>query len=352
MPRLTRVEPYTSPGWTRVRRGGGFSYVGPHGERASARDRARFAELAVPPAWKDVWIADAANAHLLAVGVDAAGRRQYLYNPIWRERQDIEKFDRMVLLARVLPEARLTAERELSVGLAEHGLEEHRVLAAAFRTLDLGALRVGSEESLAAARHRGLTTLLVRNATVETRGAASADATAHPPVVRFRFRAKDGIAQDLSVGDAALAGFVTLARERAASARLYAWRAEHTRRHRALTAAEVNDDIRRRTGGDFTAKDFRTLRGTIVAAERLAEIGVESSARARAAAMRDAVVATSVALGNTPAIAKASYVDPRVFTAYDRGVVLSRRGAAERALIALVAADAESAPGVEAGSAA
>jgi DNA topoisomerase-1 len=317
MPRLRRVEPYSSPGWIRVRRGTGFAYRHADGTAAGRLERARFAELAVPPAWKEVWIADAPNAHILAVGIDAAGRRQYLYHPAWRERQDAEKFLRMAALVRALPAARELVERDLE----GDELPRERVLAAAFRTLDLGALRVGSEESLATARSRGLTTLLVRNAAVD------ADA------VRFRFRAKGGIAQDLRIPDLPLATFVGHNAERAKSARLYAWR--DGRRYRALSASEVNDDIRQRTAGDFTAKDFRTLRGTVVAAERLAVIGPESTGKARTRAMRDAVVAASEALGNTPTIAKASYIDPRVFTAYERGIVLPG-GSTERALLDLI----------------
>lgn len=321
MPRLRRVEPYSSPGWTRVRRGTGFSYVHLDGSAAGRAERARFAELAVPPAWRDVWIAEAPNAHILAVGVDAAGRRQYLYHPAWRERQDAEKFLRMAALIRALPGARELVLKDLE------GDEPLRtlVLAAAFRTLDLGALRVGSEESLSTAKTRGLTTLLVRNASVDA------------DTVRFRFRAKGGIPQNLSISDPTLAAFVERNAQRSASARLYAWR--DGRRFRALGASDVNDDIRQRTGGDFTAKDFRTLRGTVVAAERLADIGPESTAKARTRAMRDAVVAASEALGNTPTIAKASYIDPRVFTAYEQGQVLPR-GATERAVLELIEPDA------------
>ncbi|WP_127792128.1 DNA topoisomerase IB [Agromyces sp. LHK192] len=323
MPRLRRVEPYSTPGWRRIRRGTGFAYVHDDGAHAGRAERSRFAELAVPPAWTEVWIADAPNAHILAVGVDAAGRRQYLYHPAWRERQDAEKFQRMTELVRALPAARRSVARDLALD----ELPRERVLAAAFRTLDRGGLRVGSEESLATARSRGLTTLLVRNASIDS---VDADGDA----VRFRFRAKGGIAQDLLVPDPDLAVFVTVNAERSASARLYAWR--DGRRYRALTAADVNDDVRERTGGDFTAKDFRTLRGTLAAATRLAELGPETTERARAAAVRDSIEAAAGALGNTPAIAKASYVDPRVIAAYETGAVLSRRGAPERALLALV----------------
>jgi DNA topoisomerase-1 len=323
MPRLKRVTPYVSPGFTRVRRGRGFAYVHSDGGLAGRAERSRIADLAIPPAWKDVWIAEAENAHILAVGVDAAGRRQYLYHPVWREQQDQEKFMRMTALAGVLPDARRTVLRDLALD----ALPRERVLAAAFRTLDLGAIRIGSEESLAGFRNRGLTTLLVRNAALDP-----------PETVRFRFRAKGGITQNLRVHDAPLATFVEHNSQRSPASRLYAW--ADGRRMRAAIATDVNDDIRARTGGDFTAKDFRTLRGTIEAADRLAELGVEGTARARAQAIREAIVHASEVLGNTPTIAKASYVDPRVLDAYEHGRVVSLRGARETALLALLVDDA------------
>ena len=323
MPRLRRVEPYVSPGFTRLRRGRGFAYVHADGGVAGRAERARIAELAVPPAWEQVWISDTPNAHILAVGVDAAGRRQYLYHPVWRERQDAEKFLRMTALAEVLPAARRTVRRDLALD----ELPRERVLAAAFRTLDLGAIRIGSEESLADYRSRGLTTLLVRNARLD-----DAD------TVRFRFRAKGGIAQDVRVTDAALATFVERSGERSPASRLYAWL--DGRRMRSAIASDVNEDIRARTGGGFTAKDFRTLRGTIAAADRLAEIGVMETTRARGKAVRDAIEFASTVLGNTPAIAKASYVDPRVVIAYEHGRTIERRGGREQALLALLVDDA------------
>lgn len=322
MPRLRRVEPYVSPGYLRVRRGRGFAYVHSDGGLAGRTERARIVDLAIPPAWEDVWISDAPNAHLLAVGTDAAGRRQYLYHPVWREQQDAEKFLRMTALAEALPLARRTVRRDLA--LADLG--RARVLATAFRTLDLGALRIGSEESLAGFRSRGLTTLLVRNAAV------NGDET-----VRFRFRAKGGISQRIDVTDPALAAFVRTASGRSAASRLYAW--SSGRRMRALVPSDVNDDIRERTGGAFTAKDFRTLRGTVVAADRLAELGPLETARARGAAVREAIERASEVLGNTPAIAKSSYVDPRVISAYEHGRVIDRRGSRESALLALLVDD-------------
>jgi DNA topoisomerase-1 len=322
MPRLKRVEPYVSPGFTRVRRGRGFTYVHSDGGVAGRAERDRIAELAIPPAWEDVWIADAPNAHILAVGVDAAGRRQYLYHPVWRERQDAEKFLRMTALAESLPVARQSVLGDLA--LAE--LPRERVLAAAFRTLDLGAIRIGSEESLAGFRSRGLTTLLVRNASLD-------DAE----TVRLHFRAKGGVAQDLRVTDAPLAAYIERARRRSAAARLYAWSAG--RAMRAVGPADVNEDIRARTGGDFTAKDFRTLRGTIVAADHLAALGVANTARARSRAIREAIEETARVLGNTPAIARGSYVDPRVLAAYEEGRVVASGADRERRLLELLIDD-------------
>lgn len=322
MPRLKRVVPYVSPGYTRVRRGRGFGYVHRDGGTAGRAERARIDELAVPPAWQEVWISDAANAHILAVGVDAAGRRQYLYHPVWRERQDAEKFQRMAELARALPAARRSARRDLALD----GMPRARVLAAAFATLDLAAIRIGSEESLAGFRNRGLTTLLVRNARLEDY-----------ETVRLRFRAKGGVTQELRIADTGLAGYVAGAAERSRAARLYAW--TEGRGFRAAAPVDVNDDIRDRTGGEFTAKDFRTLRGTLVAAEHLALIGPVGTARARAAAVREAVETTALALGNTPAVARGSYIDPRVVAAYERGVVVASGVDRERRLLELLASD-------------
>ncbi|MFK4729626.1 DNA topoisomerase IB [Agromyces mediolanus] len=322
MPRLRRVQPYVSPGYRRRRRGAGFEYRHVDGGLAGSAERRRIEDLAIPPAWTEVWIADAPNAHILAVGVDAAGRRQYRYHPAWRERQDAEKFERMVELARVLPDARRSVRRQLGA----EGRGRERALAAAFRTLDLGALRVGGEEYLLAARTRGLTTLLIRNATVDGE------------LVRLRFRAKGGALHRIELEDAGLVGFVVSGADARPSSRLFSWRAEDAARSalRAITASEVNDDIRERTGGDFTAKDFRTLRGTLVAAERLAAEGAAGTARARNAAIREAYVAASEVLRNTPTIAKSSYVDPRVVRAYEAGLLLEPSRRPEAALVALL----------------
>lgn len=318
MPRLRRVQPYASPGFRRARRGTGFEYRHTDGGLVGRAERRRIAELAIPPAWTEVWISDSPNAHILAVGVDAAGRRQYLYHPAWRERQDTEKFRRMAELAIALPGARRSARRRLS----DSGRTRERALAAAFRTLDLGALRVGSEEYLAAARTRGLTTLLVRNATVDDGS------------VQLRFRAKGGTMQRIRLDDGGLAGYVESGAGARPGARLFTWESE--RGTRAISASEVNADLRDRTGGDFTAKDVRTLRGTLAAATALAEAGTRSRRADRFAAIRAAHLAAAEVLHNTPAVARSSYVDPRVLAAYEAGIVLDPRLVPERALVELL----------------
>ncbi|MWB98120.1 DNA topoisomerase IB [Agromyces seonyuensis] len=320
MSALELVEPYASPGYSRRRAGRGFAYFDAHGSTVDAAERARVQAIAIPPAWTDVWIALDPHAHILAVGTDEAGRRQYLYHPDWRAQQDAEKFARMLALAGTLSEARRSVTRELR----GEGLTHERTLAAAFRTLDLGAIRIGSEEYLAEHRSRGLTTLLVRNATIE-HGA-----------LRLRYRAKGAKQQDVRLADDDVVAWFRLAGDRGGAARLYAWR--DGRRMRALSPAEVNEDVRARTGGDFTAKDFRTLRGTIAAAALLAATGPAESEQAGRAAESAAVEAAAAVLGNTPTIARASYIDPAVFAAYREGRLLRRTGAAERALLELLGA--------------
>ncbi len=341
MPRLRRVQPYVSPGYRRIRRGTGFEYrhVGGAGRAGTAAEddgpvgraeRRRLDDLAVPPAWREVWIAEAPNAHILAVGVDDAGRRQYLYHPAWRERRDSEKFERMQRLALAMPSARNAA----LLALDDPERTRRRALAAAFRTLDLGALRVGSEEYLASARTRGLTTLLVRNAAVDGE------------TVRLRFRAKGGALQRVVLEDPRLARFVASGARRP-DARLFSWRSEHG--VRAIAPSEVNDELRERTGGDFTAKDVRTLRGTLAAAVALAEAGPAPTTRKRGAAIRGAYLAASEVLHNTPAVARSSYVDPRVIAAYEQGRVLDVGGEPEPALVELLEAPGDGSSGRAAG---
>lgn len=280
----------------------------------------RIESLVIPPAWTDVWISPDPLGHIQAVGTDAAGRRQYIYHALWRAGRDNAKFDRALLLARSMASARGSASRDLG----RPGFPQRRALAAAFRIIDLSSLRIGSEEYLRSNRSRGLTTLLLRHVSVDGE------------TVLFEFRGKSGMEWESSLTDAALAGYVSeLLAARGQRSRLLVWR---DRAWRIVRPVDVNDDIRRRTRQEVTAKDFRTLRGTVVAARTLALIGPETTERARASAITESVRQTAAVLGNSPAVARSSYIDPRVFDRYRAGRLIDLRigRSAERALIDLL----------------
>lgn len=249
-----------------------------------------------------MWICPYPNGHIQATGVDAAGRRQYLYHADWRAARDREKYDRALDLADRLPAAR----RGVTIDLRRGEPDRRAVLAAAFRMLDTGLLRVGSERYASEHGSHGLATLLCAHATVH--GGES---------VELDFPGKGGIEWTTTIRDPDLAVLVARLKRRGGRARLLAWRDE--RGWHPLSPADINADVRARTGGDFTAKDFRTLHGTVAAALALARTGpratVSGRKRAIAAAMREA----AAALGNTPAIARSSYVDPRLLDRYEEG---------------------------------
>lgn len=301
---LARVHPDTDPGIRRRRAGEGFRYVGPDGGPVSDDDRGRIAALAIPPAWTGVWIAADAAGHIQAIGMDAAGRRQYLYHPDWRARRDRGKFARALALADALPHAR----GRVTSALRGADLDRQRVLAASFRLLDTAAPRIGSARYFERHGSRGLTTLQRRDAAVD--GA----------VVTLTFPGKSGQRARLEIDDPDLAAAIAeLSVGRARSA-LLSYR--EGRRAVVLRPGDVNEHVRDLTGGSFTAKDFRTLHGTIVAAQALARIVSLDTSRDRRQAERLAVLATAEALGNTPAVARSSYIDPRVFARFERGQTL------------------------------
>ncbi|MEL4318009.1 DNA topoisomerase IB [Leifsonia sp. YIM 134122] len=321
MVRLRHVEPYTSPGYTRRRSGKGFRYLDGAGRTLGSEERARAEALVIPPAWTDVWIADRPNAHILAVGVDDAGRRQYIYHPDWTAARDAVKFDRMRELAAALPVARGRVTRDLAI----EGLSRERILATSFRLLDLVAVRVGAEAYFEANGSFGLSTLLVRHVKLDGE------------VMRLAFPAKSGQRMQAEVTDAALAAVSAELLGRTPRSRYLAWQDEN--RFRALGGAQINEYVRTATGGDFTAKDFRTLRGTIAAASALAAAGPASSEREAKQAVRAAVVAASEVLGNTPTVAKGSYIDPTVIDRYLAGETIALTGSPENALLALYERD-------------
>jgi DNA topoisomerase-1 len=321
MPRLRRSNT-SGPGFRRIRSGRGFRYTTADGDPVDAATRERIAALVIPPAWTDVWIAPYPNGHVQATGVDGAGRRQYLYHPAWREQKDGIKYERALDLAATLPAAR----RGVTIDLRRDDLSRERVLAGAFRMLDTGSLRVGSERYASEHGSFGLSTLLCAHATV-----------VGDEVVELRFPAKSGQEWESDIRDADLAALVRRLKRRGPTARLLAWKDD--RGWHPLDAAEINEDVRRRTGGDFSAKDFRTLHGTAAAAVALARIGPRDSAAARKRAVADAIRAAADELSNTPAVARGSYVDPRVLDAYEGGVTIDpeRTTAAESELRRLLA---------------
>lgn len=305
MPRLRRSDPW-GPGVHRVRRGRGFAFVDERGHPVDAATRERAVALVIPPAWRDVWIAPYPNGHLQATGIDDAGRRQYLYHPQWRAEMDRIKFDRMLELAAGLPAARRGVTRDLR----RAGVPRERVLAAAFRMLDTAMLRVGSERYADAHGSYGLSTLLGAHARV-----------VGDEHVLLSFPGKSGQHWESEIHDPDLAAVVARLKRRGGRARLLAWRDDSGRWH-PLTAAEINDDVRERTGGDFSAKDFRTLHGTITAAVSLARSGPGETPTARKHAVQQALRLAADALGNTPAVAKSSYVDPRLIDRYQQGATI------------------------------
>ncbi len=303
MPRLRRTSP-DQPGWTRRRAGQGFVYLDRTGQRLSGEDVQRCKDLVIPPAWTDVWITPFPNGHLQAVGTDDAGRRQYLYHPAWREQRDGEKHQRVISFAKVLSKAREQIVRDL-----EHdGMALDRACATAVRLLDLGYFRIGNDVYADQNGSFGLTTLQRRH--VRRQGDA----------LVFRFIGKSGIEHEIAIDDQRVLASLEVMRRRRASAeaKLLAWR--DGGRWRELDSSQVNDYLRETTGRDATAKDFRTWHATVLAAAALAasdEPGDTKSSRKRAvaAAMRE----VADYLGNTPALARSSYVDPRVVDAYEEG---------------------------------
>lgn len=318
MPKFTRVRPYDDPGFRRVRAGSGFRYIDRRGAAVREKDADRIRALVIPPAWDDVWISTEVDGHIQAVGVDEAGRKQYLYHPDWSAGRDKGKYSRMLLLAESLPHARA----KVTASLRRNDLDRERVLAVAFRLLDAAAPRIGSERYLARHGSRGLTTLQRRDAAVEE------------STVALVFPGKSGKRQSLRIDDDDLAVAVQLLVAGRPRSPLLAW--QRGRRRVALTPAEVNAYVRVLTGGAFTAKDFRTLRGTVTAAASLARIGTVDTKSDRKKAEQLAVKATSEVLGNTPSVARGSYIDPRVFARYRDGHVLDLSISPESAIRALL----------------
>jgi DNA topoisomerase I len=306
--RLRRTAP-SQPGWTRRRAGKGFTYLDQHGQKLPEEQAQRVRDLVIPPAWKDVWITPYANGHLQAVGTDDAGRRQYLYHPAWRERRDAEKFDRMLLFGKALAKAR---ERVL-LDLGREGMPLERACAVAVRLMDLGYFRIGNDVYAADNGSFGLTTLERRHV------------RKFQEALVFRFVGKSGVEHSIEIDDRTVVEAIEVMRRRRSpdDQRLLAYR--NGDGWRSVLPELVNEYVRSTTGIEATAKDFRTWHATVLAAAALAQttepsLTKASRKRAVAAAMKE----VSSFLGNTPTLARTSYVDPRVVDAYERGKTIQR----------------------------
>ncbi len=341
MPRLRTVSP-RSRGFTRVRGGDGFAYVDHAGEALAPAHVERVEALVIPPAWEDVWICRYPSGHLQAVGTDEAGRRQYLYHPAWREQRDRAKFDRVVDVARRLPVARAVVTEHLAL----EGMPRDRSLAAAFRLLDLGFFRVGGEGHAEANNTFGLATLQRRHVRVDPDD---------PRALVFEYVAKSNKDRALSLRDDAVRACVEemLAHDAPEESDLLVWQGEDGQWH-DVVSTEVNAYVKEvlgrarpvpddpqtlggdaeaialtRRGGeadepvDVSAKDFRTWNATVLAAVAL---GVSTHAATTAAARKRAVSRAmqevSSYLGNTPTVARSSYVDPRVIDLFEDGTTI------------------------------
>jgi DNA topoisomerase-1 len=298
------------PGIHRRRIGQAFRYLGVDGR--PIRDPGilqRIRALAIPPAWRDVWICPVAHGHLQAVGRDARGRKQYRYHARWRAVRDETKFARLVEFARALPSIRA----RVAADLARPGLPRAKVLATVVRLLETTAIRVGNEAYVRQNGSFGLTTLRSRHVTV--RGSR----------LSFEFRGKGGKRHCVEVADRRIASIVRRCQDLPGQ-ELFQYRDE-SGRIQTIDSADINAYLRELGGGAFTAKDFRTWLGTVLAAQLLAEpqpaVRTQAAQRRR---VRDAIVRVSAQLGNTPTICRRCYVHPLVIEAY-----LHRRPAAPAA---------------------
>jgi DNA topoisomerase-1 len=304
-PRLRRAD-CSSPGLTRRRQGKGFSYLDADGEKVTEpEDLARFSELGIPPAWKDVWICPDSRGHLQATGIDAAGRKQYLYHPQWRTRRDSEKFEEMIRFARALPALREQVDKDLT---ATDKLTRERVLACAVRLLDRGFFRIGSEQYTVQNESFGLATMRKQHVTLDPE---------HSGMV-FDYTAKSGKRRIQGVVDPAAFEVVSaLKRRRGGGNELLAFK---NGRWCDVRSPDINEYLKDATGDDFSAKDFRTWAATMLAAIGLAVSGeVADTKTGRKRAVVRAIKEVSHYLGNTPAVCRASYIDPRVIDAYNGG---------------------------------
>jgi DNA topoisomerase I len=287
------------PGITRHRSGSGFTYRDPDGTLLNDRETIkRIRSLAIPPAWKNVWICPHANGHILATGRDARGRKQYRYHPRWRQVRDETKYERMILFAHTLPRIRA----RVSEDLARSGLPREKVLATIVHLLQSTLIRVGNEEYARNNGSYGLTTL--RNQHVQIEGSR----------IRFRFKGKSGKSHTIEFSDRRMARLVRSIRDLPGQD-LFQY-LDESGEPQPISSTDVNDYLREISEQDFTAKDFRTWMGTLLAATGLTRDEYFETASEAKSAATAAIAAVADQLGNTPAISKKCYVHPSVLEAF------------------------------------
>ena len=300
VPGLTRADP-RQPGITRIRASDTLRYRDPSG--ADVIDPAtlqRITALAIPPAWRDVWIAPDPAAHIQATGIDSRGRTQYRYHELWRQQRDALKFDHMLRFADALPALRSAVLRDLK----RRSMSRDRVAAAAVRLIDLGLFRIGGERYAELDHHYGVTTLEKHHVRVRRAG------------LTFDYVAKEGKRRVLSIDDSAVRPTVRVLAESANGAdTLLSWQAGGL--WHPLHSHDVSAYIAANAGGHFTAKEFRTWNATVLMALLLAGAGPAATQRGAKTVLAASIRGVADQLGDTPAVARASYIDPRLISRYE-----------------------------------
>lgn len=287
------------PGIVRLKRGKGWSFVAPDGKTIKDADTlGRIKSLVIPPAWTHVWICPADDGHIQATGRDARGRKQYRYHPRFREVREETKYERMMQFAEALPAIRMKVDEDLSLS----GLARDKVLATVVRLLEITLIRVGNEEYARENGSFGLTTMRTRH--VDITGST----------IEFHFRGKSGKEHAVKVHDRRLARVVARCNDLPGEV-LFQYVDDDGER-KNVESADVNDYLRRISGSDFTAKDFRTWAGTVLAAQALKELVAFDTKAAAKKNIVQAVKNVSMRLGNTPSVCRKCYVHPEVFDAY------------------------------------
>lgn len=298
----------TQPGIRRIRRGKGFSYKDAEGKPVRDRETlARIKSLAIPPAWKDVWICANPKGHLQATGRDAKGRKQSRYHPRWRETRDETKYERMPAFGASLPAIRKQVEQDLALP----DMPRRKVLATVVRLMETTYIRVGNEEYARENHSFGLTTM--RNRHVDVDGST----------VTFHFRGKSGVKHTVDLTDRRLARIIRRCQD-IPGYELFQY--EDSEGHHTIDSADVNDYLREISGQDFTAKDFRTWAGTVLACSALREFEAFSSEAQARKNIVQAINTVAERLGNSRAVCRKCYVHPAVLDSYFEGAMAACNG--------------------------